>query len=739
MKSYRILALTALLACSAGAWAQKMSPETEILLLKHNSYNNLNATTSPDVKRILEKSGTEALADKPIEAFVRVKGPWAIDELRAAGVKVNTVIDNIVTARFDIDLLPTVARMDGVERIEVGRKIELKNNVVRRRVSVNDVHKPTVGAEGALPRAYRGNGVIVGVIDVGFEYNHIAFRTDDGQDRLRVSRLWNQNSVGKSPEGYDYGAEYTTADQMRAARFDSDEYHGTHTTTTAAGSPIGSEYYGMAPESELVLVSVDLASDTHLTDAVKYIFDYADQQGKPCVVNMSLGSHNGPHDGNSIIDQTFKSLIGPGHILVGAVGNEAGVDMHCSKTFTETDKTLKTMLAYSDGYGKNTLTYIWGTPGTKFTVEVALVDPTRKGRVIKTSGEISLDSETSYHSLSEGDVTDISVVASPVVVDNNNAPQMALESYCYGVASNRKEAIIVHGEPGQTIHMWNAANNLYFVNADLSDYTKGDDLCTAGEIGGSGEAVISVGSYDSDEILVIPGVGGANMAEFMKDNGFTFTSGARSSFSSRGPTADGRMKPDVMAPGCFTVSGFNQYCTASPFAYDVLPTVTDKDGNVYKFEVSMGTSQATPVVTGIIALWLEANPDLTVDQIREILSRTCDRDSFTGDTPNSDTGYGKINAIAGMRDILGISSAIDDVTVSDRDTKVWFDPETREIFCVTPGAAVATVHNLSGVNVLEGAITADSRTLDGSSLAAGVYVVTVTGNNTSASFKIVVK
>lgn len=736
MRKTFILALAAFMSVTATGMAQKMSPDTELMLLKRSLSN------SPEQKvRALATDFTRAMDTLPetVGISITVAGPWVADDLRAAGCSVNTVLESVITANVPLELLPEISKIDGVEYIEIGKPIQLKNATTRQKVKANEVHNADNPNRGDLKGTYRGDGVIVGMIDIGFEYNHMAFRTNDGKDQLRVSRVWNQIGRGVPPTGYNYGAEYTTPEQIRAARTDNDEYHGTHTTTIAAGSPLGSIYYGMAPNAELVLVAGDLADDTHIIDAIRYIFDYAESQDKPCVINMSLGSHYGPHDGSSAIDRAVSEMTGPGRIVVGSAGNEAGVNIHCSKTFTATDKTLKTMMAYSKGYQQNTVTYIWGTPGSKLTVEVALVDPTRKGRIIKTTGELTMETPSQYYFFTEGTVTDITVLVSPVVVDENGAPQIAIESSVYGLASNRKEAIIVHGEEGATVHMWNAANNHYFVSGGLADFTEGDDSYTVGEIGGVGPDVISVGSYDSDPTLYFDEVY-LDVAQMMENMEQPFQTGARSSFSSRGPSADGRMKPEVMAPGSVIVSGLNKYYTGSRMVSDYIKPVTDADGNNYYFEISMGTSQAAPVVTGAVALWLEANPTLSPDDIRGVLSRTCDRDEFTGSEPNNDYGYGKINILAGILDVIRNVSAIDDVAMPETGkTLVWADPSNQTVCCVAPGAAVASVYTVSGTLVGQYEVSPESRIIDASSWGKGIYIVNVAAQGINESHKVVVK
>lgn len=77
------------------------------------------------------------------------------------------------------------------------------------------------------------------------------------------------------------------------------------------------------------------SDNTAVLDGVKYIFDYAKSVNKPCVVNLSLGSHLGPRDGSSTFDLLTSEMLGPGRILVGAAGNDGGSKCHVKKHLTE--------------------------------------------------------------------------------------------------------------------------------------------------------------------------------------------------------------------------------------------------------------------------------------------------------------------------------------------------------------------------------------------------------------------
>ncbi|MFR3549950.1 MAG: S8 family serine peptidase [Coprobacter sp.] len=127
-----------------------------------------------------------------------------------------------------------------------------------------------------LTTPFLGKDVVIGIVDNGFEYGHINFYNTDGTE-LRVKRVWNQNKNGKAPSGFTYGTEYTTTDEILAAKYDvTDETHATHVTGIAAGADHTKSYYGVAGEADIVLVSYDLNDNTtdqvSLSDAMKYIY-----------------------------------------------------------------------------------------------------------------------------------------------------------------------------------------------------------------------------------------------------------------------------------------------------------------------------------------------------------------------------------------------------------------------------------------------------------------------------------
>lgn len=199
-----------------------------------------------------------------------------------------------------------------------------------------------------------GSGVVIGIVDVGCDFRHKNFRRGN---MTRIHCIWDQSSrTGVAPEGFDYGREITAEEINHALRFgDAGAYtalgyappiaaHGTHVMDIAAGNgredalfggkpsppaPVEVCHPGVAPNATLVFVQLKthpegfLGNSRELLEAVEYIFEKADQLDMPAVVNLSLATSGGPHDGSTLVEQGFESLLAekPGRAIVVAAGN----------------------------------------------------------------------------------------------------------------------------------------------------------------------------------------------------------------------------------------------------------------------------------------------------------------------------------------------------------------------------------------------------------------------------------
>lgn len=631
-KSYIYIIGATMLLAPASALAQaSLSPRTTI------------AVASPT---LLKSPAAQAAAvgdsDSQLSAYVTIDP--ALTSWQQLGVTPIAENANTATVRLTLDALQRLAKQQGVEYIQITSGATQMLNLARQEAGTDQIHKGT-----DLPQAYTGEGVVVGVVDAGFDYMHAAFRRPaDGA--LRIKRVWEQGATtldgASAPAKYGYGIELNTPELIEKAQGDSDSNsHGTHVAAIAAGSDAYKDgaYVGNAPDADIVLVALDLNASTNadISNAVQYIFDYADEVGKPCVVNLSLGNQDGPHDGTSTFDTMTDAMQGPGRLIVGAAGNHRTDAFHIDHTFATADAApLRTFVKYkvapSNSVSGGTIE-IWGEKGVDFTVDIA---------AYSTFNKKDARSTTVYPA--EG-VTDVDFgkyatgtwkVASEVS-PLNGKPHVVLTSALTSIRNNYAIALTVTPKTAGRVNIWSDNTYLAMESRDIEGFSAPDAASsTLCEIGGTGKRILTVGSYTTRNEYTTNGGQQATLQE---------TVGDLSSFSSYGPTVDGRMKPNITAPGCFIISAVSNNDASGNLMY---AEYNENFGRYNQYGYMQGTSMASPFVAGIVATWLQAYPQLTPEQLHEIVQNTARKDSFTATAPDSNWGYGKINALDGLRQCI---------------------------------------------------------------------------------------
>lgn len=631
-KSYIYIIGATMLLAPASALAQaSLSPRTAI------------AVASPTMlKAPTAQAAAVGTASCQLSAYVTIdpaRTSW--QQLGVTPIAENA---NTATVRLTLDALQRLAKQQGVEYIQITSGATQMLNLARQEAGTDQIHKGT-----DLPKAYTGEGVVVGVVDAGFDYMHAAFRRPaDGA--LRIKRVWEQGATtlddASAPAKYGYGIELNTPELIEKAQGDSDSNsHGTHVAAIAAGSDAYKDgaYVGNAPDADIVLVALDLNASTNadISNAVQYIFDYADEVGKPCVVNLSLGNQDGPHDGTSTFDTMTDAMQGPGRLIVGAAGNHRTDAFHIDHTFATADAApLRTFVKYkvapSNSVSGGTIE-IWGEKGVDFTVDIA---------AYSTFNKKDARSTTVYPA--EG-VTDVDFgkyatgtwkVASEVS-PLNGKPHVVLTSALTSIRNNYAIALTVTPKTAGRVNIWSDNTYLALESRDIEGFSAPDAASsTLCEIGGTGKRILTVGSYTTRNEYTTNGGQQATLQE---------TVGDLSSFSSYGPTVDGRMKPNITAPGCFIISAVSNNDASGNLMY---AEYNDNFGRYNQYGYMQGTSMASPFVAGIVATWLQAYPQLTPEQLHEIVQNTARKDSFTATAPDSNWGYGKINALDGLRQCI---------------------------------------------------------------------------------------
>ncbi len=664
------------LLCVAPAFAQhklpQLSPLTQIFFKEAQQQEG--AVVPGYVYKMID-------GRRYVSALIQVQPGFKDDGLLQQGVRIGTKAGNVWTAQIPVAVLPSFIKTEGIRYIQLDVPVS-RNLDSARKAS----HVDSVQAGIGLAHPFLGNGVVVGIVDAGFDYSSPSL-WDTGGSYYRVKRVWAQkDGSGTAPSGYSYGTEYTDSAALMAAGTDKDSMsHGTHVTGIAAGSGIGGStgdnhrFRGIAPLSDLVLVGIMPAQQqwingggSDVIDGMHYIYNYAAAQGKPAVVNLSWGTSLGAHDGSSLFSQAVEALCGAGKILVNSAGNAGAVKGHVQKTFSPSDTLVHTFVTYYSGVRK-TWVDAWGDSSKPFTARITLYDGSTAGA---TTGFVPIDGVLHSFNLSgsDGDTCFVDLVADSA--EYNGRPRVFVNLHS---KTHDSICVSVLARNGGTVNLWNRyvdAPTGYeepFTNGGKSWAVAGDTLQSISD-NASGKSVVTVGAY-------------ATKTYWYTEGGplYAYTSntpiGAIAPFSSVGPSADHRIKPDITGPGYGVVSAVNSYDPSfnpggSSYASSVVHSfLNPQNGRTYRYAILAGTSMSGPVVAGVVALLLEANPNLSPAQVIQVLQQTAIVDGFTGAVPNNTWGGGKVNAYAALRLVLQQNN-VGGVTAQTLPARIYPNPGT---------------------------------------------------------------
>jgi subtilisin family serine protease len=526
-----------------------------------------------------------------------------------------------------------------------------------------------------------GRDVLVGIVDTGVDWRHDDFRKSDGSTRIVMS--WDQtDNCAHPPPGYTYGCLWTEADINDAlgsgppVDADDTDGHGSHVAGITAGNGLGTgngepaeTYVGIAREARFIVVDIFpdsgvSCSDCDAGDALAFIDQQASVLGMPASVNFSFGNQFYDHEDTDPWGQVIDTVTGPGiqgRVVTKSAGNSRDAPIHDTGVIsTGTSNThFFELPSYSPAPGVfNDLHVfnIWYPAGDLLTVQV--------------TGPLG-----SSHSASTGDgFTGVGTVDGVIIIDDADSPMPNGKQFFtvelddqLGTAprSGTWTLRITGNSVGSSgeYHMWTWYSRLG--TSGLSGRWLLPDLTTLISEPGNSAHVITVGGYvtKTEWENVLGGVTGYTPAP---------TIGDLLDVSSPGPTADGRLRPHIAAPGMGIASSLSSTVSGS---VDPLRVVTD--GVHWVIE---GTSMSAPHVAGCVALLLEANPCLDATATRSILAETARVDSYVTTPPNNDWGYGK----------LDIAAAVDRVVMHVPDLTAQPDAQT---FTWTPHAA-ADSHNV---------------------------------------------
>jgi subtilisin family serine protease len=545
-------------------------------------------------------AGVELVNGVPsVPLLFRVDG-GQVHGIESLGITVDAVVGDVATARaVPLARIDELARRPEVAAIELSQRLH----------TMNDVSVPETGAPQVWNDfGFTGQGVVVGVIDTGIDINHPDFQLLNGDTRIKL--LLDLSAPGNGPFG---GTLYTEADLNGGGVVAPDVVgHGTHVAGTAAGGGMADpNFSGMAPEADLVIVNADRTGtgsflESDIVNGLSFIDEQAAKLTQPYVVNLSLGGHNGAHDGTGLQEQAIDFLVGagkPGKAIVIAAGNErafeprhASADVLLEDLPGGVDITFE-VFDYSPQPGaQNDIVVMnfWYEASSSFAITLETpngftVGPFSPGEGNSETGDATEDGFIGLFNAETGtNPQNGDLEATVVLIDAFSATVPA-----EGLWNVRFAGDTGHIDGYIAFSTMNAGHGASFIPP--FDQNTG----FVAEPGSSRNA-ITVGSYRTkiqwdDTDGNTHGVTGGGV-------------GTDSPFSNAGPTRDGRTKPELAAPGELIGSAFSADAPpgspssvyTSPFPE--FPNFFILPGDQYA--IQRGTSQASPHVAGAVAMLL---------------------------------------------------------------------------------------------------------------------------------------
>jgi minor extracellular serine protease Vpr len=564
--------------------------------------------------------------------FVRATTPEALASLRQLGVK--TELWRWRMVRFDDAKI--------LAAIDAGLGLEMSSARAHRPLlerSIVEIGADKVIAGKDVEMARTGKGVLVGIIDTGIDLFHPAFR--DSRGRSRVVATWDQDASGSGPDGFDYGRECDSGDIANDDCAVRDFVgHGTHVAGIAAGGRLSgeTEVAGIARDADIAVVRSD--NFTRLADAVEYLVNLAEKRDQPLVINISVGGQYGPHDGRTPLEEFLADVVGPGRIIVAAAGNDAAAGLHMGADLKSTPARFR-LEDLPIGRPTDVAVEMWTRPETNVKLALVVVNG---GRVVAEApleghSDEMLDGIIKYNG--------INIVGFSYGVDGMTGHDLAERTVLLDMsvagAWPADTHLELHVSGSGRIDGWISQDDYRYGTPRLTPTSAtggsapGDNGYATLTVPATAPKVLTVGAYTVRTWWTAEDGSRIELSGGERD-------GKLAGYSSRGPTLSPELtgvKPDICAPGSVIDSARSIELSGA------------SSNNIDDFRMMMqGTSMAAPHVTGIVALMLEANPDLGPVNARRYLQYTARNDENTaefGPLPNNAWGYGKVDAAAAVR------------------------------------------------------------------------------------------
>ncbi|MCL2778065.1 MAG: S8 family serine peptidase [Polyangiaceae bacterium] len=538
-----------------------------------------------------------------------------------------------------------------------------------------------------------GTGIMIGIADTGVDVTHPDMIDASGHTRIAWLLDLSAKPLGTYPDLEEQFGILDDSGNLKGAVLSGDMIdarratiqagscdastgawcaptdnigHGTHVAGIAASS--GTPYTGMAPASNLVVVRATSDSDgvesDDLVRAVEFMFNRADAERLPLVVNLSLGSDFGPHDGTSLWEQVLASYVGPdhpGHIIIAAAGNSGSiVETPIHQSVRVTEGTIMRIPVPTLGADSGSV-QVWITLHDGANMKIGLDGPDGTWIAPIASGSQNGKNTSLYNAAI---IYGSDVPGSPIPAGSRGAVVLWAGAWPTGTyyitfqGSGMAELYLqglgdaALGEPRQATFASGVRQGT--INLPATHPSLIGVGCTVNRPHWTSIA-------GADVTMRVPVLDAAGGMPLLSPTGQivmrSLEDGEVCWFSSAGPTATGVQKPEIAAPGAFVISAMSH--SALPgipggiFTTSSCPRTKTgtSDNRCLQIDdehgIAVGTSMSAPVVAGVVALLLQNDPTLTQDQVRALLQAGAHY--FRGAAPFDDqSGPGEVDAVGAL-------------------------------------------------------------------------------------------
>lgn len=647
--------------------------------------------------------------------LIKINEEFDASLFQKEGGEIRSQAGKIISVWIPDSAIENFRSFKGIEALTPAARIQpLLNKAVKN----GNVDKVWAGL--GMEQGYSGKNVLIGVTDWGFDYTHPSFY-DTNLISTRILRAWDQfRNSGPAPTGFTYGTEIIGMQDLLEAQCDTFNiyeyhYHATHVASIAGGSGSGTIYRGVAYDANFIFATF-LVDEAAVMDAFSWMYQVAEEEDMRLVINMSWGLYYMDNsDGTGPLSEVMEYFSDRGVVFVSSAGNNGDVNFHIDKDFSQNTDTLKTQILFDD-YGQDN---VWGqcismtnSANSPFTFSFKVLNSTYQtvafSPVFNTqNGDYNTD--TFF-------LAGLDTIIYRVSIEERNSYNMRPKVFLHiknPTIGNYKFALLVNADSGH-FHAWNVVELTSRVgnwgsafSAPLTGWQAGDPGYGVSAPGGT-DCVITVAAHSSG----------------IYSSGNNWTGSNISYFSSFGPIIDGRIKPEISAPGSniiSAISSFTTHETANPWA------TVSFNGRDYQYVPLSGTSMSSPFVAGVVALILEANPWLSPRQIKEIITETAYQDQYTAQQGEERFGYGKVSAYDAV--LLALETiGTENISFRESNVTLFPNPASDNVFITletNESSIPIEIYDFSGKLIDKHILSSGIHQLNIQHYAAGCYFIKI--------------